>query len=232
MADSLGKPLRFAPTAGQAGDAPEAIPLLVTVSMSTVEAVLADRSHDSDPILVWIAEQNAVPVIPPQPSRAGTGKTDWYLRKKRAAPVRQAEALPPRLQPLRQTRQALSRIRTSRRRSYPVAVDYQQSQRGRMLAPRRRDGRLPFRQADACLLRLGSASPACPSPIRLRCSRRRLVGLALDCQRSVVHRPGKAVTAECVGGCDVGGPRRHVHHERPARRVADRGPVQRRGRAR
>ena len=79
LADSLGNPHRFALTAGQAGDAPEAIPLLGTVSMSDVEAVLADRAYDSDAILAWIAEQKAVAVIPPHPSRATTRETDWCL---------------------------------------------------------------------------------------------------------------------------------------------------------
>jgi len=59
--------------------------LLGTVSMSTVEAVLADRAYDSDTILDWVTQQKAVPVIPPHPSRAGTRKTDWCLYKERAA---------------------------------------------------------------------------------------------------------------------------------------------------
>ena len=84
MADGLGNPLRFTLTAGQAGDAPEAIPLLDTLSMSAVAAVLADRAYDSDAILAWIAEQGAMPVIPPHPSRAGSRKTDWCLYKERA----------------------------------------------------------------------------------------------------------------------------------------------------
>ncbi len=52
--------------------------------MVSVEAVLADRAHDSDAILAWITEQGAVPVIPPHPTRAGTRKTDWCLYKERA----------------------------------------------------------------------------------------------------------------------------------------------------
>jgi transposase len=53
--------------------------------MAAVQAVLADRAYDSDAILARIAEQKAVPVIPPHPSRAGTRKTDWCLCKERAA---------------------------------------------------------------------------------------------------------------------------------------------------
>ena len=85
LADGLGNPLRFALTAGQAGDAPEAIPLLGTVSMVTVQAVLADRAYDSDAILDRIEKQGAVAVIPPHPSSSGTRKTDWCLDKERAA---------------------------------------------------------------------------------------------------------------------------------------------------
>ena len=84
LADGLGNPLRFALTAGQSGDAPEAIALLDTVSMITVQAVLADRAYDSNAILDWIGEQGAIPVIPPHPSRAGTRQTDWHLDKERA----------------------------------------------------------------------------------------------------------------------------------------------------
>ncbi|NBB69651.1 MAG: transposase, partial [Alphaproteobacteria bacterium] len=63
LADGLGNPLRFALTAGRAGDAPVALPLLGTVEMLAVEAVLADRADDGDALLAWIASQGAVPVI-------------------------------------------------------------------------------------------------------------------------------------------------------------------------
>lgn len=59
--------------------------MLGTVSMIAVEAVLADRAYDSDAILDWISEHDAVAVIPPHPSRAGTRRTDWCLYKERAA---------------------------------------------------------------------------------------------------------------------------------------------------
>jgi len=75
LADGLGDPLRFALTAGQAGDAPEAATLLGTVSMIAVQAVLADRAYDSDAILDWISKQDAVAVIPHHPSRATTRET-------------------------------------------------------------------------------------------------------------------------------------------------------------
>ncbi|NBB71982.1 MAG: IS5 family transposase [Alphaproteobacteria bacterium] len=84
LADGLGNPLRFALTAGQAGDAPVALPLLGTVEILAVEAVLADRADDSDVLLVWIVSQGAVPVIPPHPGRSAPRPTDWYLYKERA----------------------------------------------------------------------------------------------------------------------------------------------------
>lgn len=84
LADGLRNPLRFALTAGRAGDAPEALPLLGTISMVAVQAALAARAYHSDAILVWITGHRAVPVIPPHPSRAGTRKTDWCLYKERA----------------------------------------------------------------------------------------------------------------------------------------------------
>jgi transposase len=73
--------LRFTLTAGQAGDAPQAIPLLEGLATS---AVLGDRGYDSDAILAFVVERGAVPVIPPHPCRAGGRVTDWSLYKERA----------------------------------------------------------------------------------------------------------------------------------------------------
>jgi transposase len=73
--------LRFALTAGQAGDAPQAIPLLEGLAS---RAVLADRGYDSDAILAFVSEAGAVPVIPPHPCRADSRTTDWSLYKERA----------------------------------------------------------------------------------------------------------------------------------------------------
>ena len=84
LADSLGNPICFALTAGQAGDAPQAIALLATIAMVMVAAVLADRAYDSDAIVAWIIAQGAIPVIPPHPSRAATRKTDLHRCKERA----------------------------------------------------------------------------------------------------------------------------------------------------
>ena len=52
--------------------------------MIAIQAVLANRAYDSDAILAWITEQNAVAVIPPNPSRTTTRETDWCLYQERA----------------------------------------------------------------------------------------------------------------------------------------------------
>jgi transposase len=52
--------------------------------MITVQAVLADRTYDSDAILAWVTAQGAVPVIPPHPVRSDPRPTDWHLYKERA----------------------------------------------------------------------------------------------------------------------------------------------------
>lgn len=92
VADSLGNPVRFALTAGQLGDAPQAIPLLEGID---AKAFLADRAYDSDTgaperwrsgwdaILDWIANKNATAVIPPNPRRTNARQTDWSLYKER-----------------------------------------------------------------------------------------------------------------------------------------------------
>ncbi len=63
----LGCPVRFALTAGQKGDAPQAVDLLADLD---AEVVMADAAYDSDAIRAAIAEKNALAVIPNNPSRA------------------------------------------------------------------------------------------------------------------------------------------------------------------
>ena len=67
-ADSLGNPLAFRLTAGQQGDAPQALPLLDAL---TTTAVIADKAYDTDAILQAVAAEGALAVIPPKP-RAST----------------------------------------------------------------------------------------------------------------------------------------------------------------
>jgi transposase len=63
----LGCPVRLALTAGQKGDAPQAVELLADLP---AEVVMADAAYDSDAIRDAIAERGALAVIPDNPSRA------------------------------------------------------------------------------------------------------------------------------------------------------------------
>jgi transposase len=63
----LGCPVRFFLTAGQAGDAPQAQPLVEGLS---AEVVMADAAYDSDAFRAAIAAKGAQAVIPNNPSRA------------------------------------------------------------------------------------------------------------------------------------------------------------------
>lgn len=63
----LGCPVRFLLTAGQAGDAPQATPL---VERLAAEIVMADAAYDSDAFRTAIAAKGALAVIPNNPSRA------------------------------------------------------------------------------------------------------------------------------------------------------------------
>ena len=80
VGDGLGNPFRFCLTAGQAGDAPKAIPLLEGIE---AKAFRGDRAYDSDAVLDRIAEQGAIAVIPPHPRRIEKRQTDWTLCKER-----------------------------------------------------------------------------------------------------------------------------------------------------
>lgn len=63
----LGCPVRFLLTAGQAGDAPQAIPLVEGLA---AELVIADTAYDSDALRAVVADKGATAVIPNNPSRA------------------------------------------------------------------------------------------------------------------------------------------------------------------
>lgn len=63
----LGCPVRFFLTAGQAGDAPQAQPLIEGLP---AEVVMADAAYDSDAFRSAIAAKGAQAVIPNNPSRA------------------------------------------------------------------------------------------------------------------------------------------------------------------
>ena len=72
--------MRIILTAGQRGDAPQALALL---GKDQPEAVLADAAYDSDAFRQAIAEAGAVAVIPNNPSRAIKHPFDKALYKER-----------------------------------------------------------------------------------------------------------------------------------------------------
>jgi transposase len=63
----LGCPVRFALTAGQKGDAPQAAQLIEGLP---AEVVMADTAYDADHLRQVIAAKGAIAVIPNNPSRA------------------------------------------------------------------------------------------------------------------------------------------------------------------
>ena len=80
VTDAKGQPLRFSLTGGQAGDAPQALPLLDGIK---ADFVLADKGYDSDAILRFIHEQGAIVVIPPRSNRLVQREYDRELYKQR-----------------------------------------------------------------------------------------------------------------------------------------------------
>ena len=72
----LGCPVRFALTAGQKGDAPQAVDLLAELP---AEVVMADAAYDSGAIREAIAGKGALAVIPNNPSRAQRYPVDEHL---------------------------------------------------------------------------------------------------------------------------------------------------------
>lgn len=76
----LGCPVRFALTAGQKGDAPQAEALIEDLP---AEAVMADTAYDSNRLRQVIADKRAVAVIPNNPSRAGKYPLDRHLYAQR-----------------------------------------------------------------------------------------------------------------------------------------------------
>ena len=80
VTDAAGRPMRFALTGGQAGDAPQAIPLLTGIETG---AVLADKGYESDAILDFIHRQGAEAVIPPRSNRKEPWDYDRELYRER-----------------------------------------------------------------------------------------------------------------------------------------------------
>lgn len=76
----LGCPVRFHLTAGQRGDAPQALALIEGLP---AEVVMADTAYDSDKIRQAIADKGALAAIPNNPSRARKHPLDEDLYAQR-----------------------------------------------------------------------------------------------------------------------------------------------------
>ena len=76
----LGCPVRFALTAGQKGDAPQAEGLIGDLP---AKVVMADAAYDSDRLRQAIAAKGAVAVIPNNPSRSLKHTLDKHLYAQR-----------------------------------------------------------------------------------------------------------------------------------------------------
>jgi transposase len=76
----LGCPVRFFLTAGQAGDAPQAGPLVEDMA---ADVVIADTAYDADAFRSTIAAKGALAVIPNNPSRATKHPLDASLYAQR-----------------------------------------------------------------------------------------------------------------------------------------------------
>ena len=72
--------MRFVLTAGQAGDAPQAGPLIEGMS---ADIVIADTAYDADHFRLAIARKGAIAVIPNNPSRSSKHPLDAHLYAQR-----------------------------------------------------------------------------------------------------------------------------------------------------
>lgn len=80
LVDALGNPMKFILTAGQVGDATQAIDL---ITGTAIDKLLADKGYDSDAIRAFIAEAGGDAVIPSNRSRAQAIPYDKELYKER-----------------------------------------------------------------------------------------------------------------------------------------------------
>jgi transposase len=76
----LGCPVRFVLTAGQAGDAPQAGPLIDSIP---ADVVIADTAYDADHFRLAIARKGALAVILNKPSRSSKHPLDAHLYAQR-----------------------------------------------------------------------------------------------------------------------------------------------------
>lgn len=80
MVEGLGSLARFRLTGGEAGDSPEALPLLQHLNPGSVSA---DKAYDSDSIIEYLDVSNIQAVIPPRCNRLVQRVFDKHLYKNR-----------------------------------------------------------------------------------------------------------------------------------------------------
>lgn len=80
LCDALGLPVKFILTPGESSDFAQAIPLL---EGENPDYVIADKGYDSDEIIDFIEQINAIPVIPPRRHRLVQRKYDKIIYKDR-----------------------------------------------------------------------------------------------------------------------------------------------------
>ena len=80
MVEGLGSLARFCLTGGEAGDSPEALPLLRGLKPGSVSA---DKAYDSDAILDYLKASNIEAVIPPRSNRCIQREFDKLRYKNR-----------------------------------------------------------------------------------------------------------------------------------------------------
>lgn len=80
LTDSLGLPVKFILTGGQAADISQALPLLKGVK---ADALLADKGYDADELLAWAHANQMEAVIPAKANRKVARECNWWLYKER-----------------------------------------------------------------------------------------------------------------------------------------------------
>ena len=80
LVEGLGSLARFCLTGGQAGDSPQALPLLEGVQP---DALSADKAYDTDGILEYCAQEQIEAVIPPRSHRLVQRSFDQHKYKNR-----------------------------------------------------------------------------------------------------------------------------------------------------
>lgn len=81
LVDAEGRPIRLALTAGQAGDAPQALPLMADLKDGAI--LLADRAYDTNAIRAFASSRGAWANIPALSTRKDTFSfSSWVYRQR------------------------------------------------------------------------------------------------------------------------------------------------------